>query len=1248
MSRLATAFLSLISAVALLPAAAWADSPSADAGGPYTVAAEATVGVSASGSENDCDSSMTYRWDLNGDGSYDTAFSSSPAATFSAVGLDGPTSVTITVLVTATGCDINTDTDTTTVTVNNVAPVITSTTIPSVGLEGQSLSFSVGWTDVESADTHTVGWTFGDSTTATGASVSHAYADNGSYLVTVTVTDDDGGSATTSSSVTVSNVNPSITSLVVPSTGNEGSLLSFSCGATDVAADPLSYSWAFGDAATANGASATHVYADNGSFTVTCTVTDGDGGSTSQSGVVAVANVAPVATASGPGSATEGASASFSCGVTDAGPADTHSFAWSFGDSSGASGASTSHTWVDNGSYTVTCTATDDDGGSGSDSLVVLVANANPSITSMVVPASGDEGSLIAMSGAATDPGSDALSYAWDFGDGDVASGASVTHTWADSGTFFVQLTVTDDDGGTTSSTQAIVISNVPPVISSFGGDVSGAEGEFLDFAAIFSDVAADDTHTVTWDFGDSTTLVSTSGSATHAYADEGTYSVVVTVCDDDGGCDSSTLVVVVGNVAPTIVSSTFPPSADEGESVSFEASASDPGSADTLVYSWDFGDGDVATGASASHAWGDDGSFTVLLSVDDGTATTTATAVVPVANVAPEISGSPEALVDEGVAYSFEPAVVDPGFDDTHSWVAVQLPAGASIDPASGAVSWLPSWQDLGVHDLSIEVSDDDGDSDSLEWTVVVLLVDVDADGLSDLWEEEFGLDPADPADAALDPDGDGRPNSQEWDEGTDPQAFDGPGEPELLSPIAGQEWNEAVLVLSFGDGLSPTGEELLYRIELYEDSEVGALVWSAEGLAPDGGGTTAVAVDVELIENAGYTWRAAASDPFTVGSWTLPEAFVYNAVNEPPGVPLPWSPFDGSTIADLQPAFELGTTTDPDGDLLSYSALLLDTDGGVVATVGDLLPADEGLVRWEPGEVLVEGAEYCWFGWATDEHGLDGEESPDACFAVDSANLPPAAPEIIAPEDGSSVNVDRPEIVAVPGVDPEGRATREIFQLDTEPGYGSAGLQEAVIDSGADGATAWIPEIPLQEDALYYLRVATTDGAAVSPWTEVSFLVNTGNAAPPVPVLDGPADGSNLADGGALTLLNVDDPDGDEVRYDFVVRDETGEVVASVEGIEEDASGVTGWAPGAFEPGQYEWSARAVDRWGLASEWADAWGFVVLGDPVEPDVVAGSGCKCSSSDGAEGASTWLLLLGLGSLLLRRREVGGRTGASP
>src|SRR5262249_17009320 len=74
-------------------------------------------------------------------------------------------------------------------------------------------------------------------------------------------------------------------------TVNEGSTVAFNSTASDADGDTLSYLWNFGDGATATAAAPTHLYADNGAYTITLTVNDGQSGVSSGSLVVTVLNM---------------------------------------------------------------------------------------------------------------------------------------------------------------------------------------------------------------------------------------------------------------------------------------------------------------------------------------------------------------------------------------------------------------------------------------------------------------------------------------------------------------------------------------------------------------------------------------------------------------------------------------------------------------------------------------------------------------------------------------------------------------------------------------------------------------------------------------------------------------------------------------------------------------------------------------------------------------------------------------------
>jgi hypothetical protein len=90
---------------------------------------------------------------------------------------------------------------------DGAGPQLRSLSVPTAGIAGQPMSFSVSPVDVWSPVASTT-WSFGDGTVGTGSSVSHTYSRPGSYTVSVTSTDSLGNASTSSAAAVVSATPP--------------------------------------------------------------------------------------------------------------------------------------------------------------------------------------------------------------------------------------------------------------------------------------------------------------------------------------------------------------------------------------------------------------------------------------------------------------------------------------------------------------------------------------------------------------------------------------------------------------------------------------------------------------------------------------------------------------------------------------------------------------------------------------------------------------------------------------------------------------------------------------------------------------------------------------------------------------------------------------------------------------------------------------------------------------------------------
>jgi hypothetical protein len=312
--------------------------PTADAGGPYTVAEGSTIQLDATASteaEHFSGGALSFAWDLTDNGEFDDAVGATP--TFGPVGDNGSYPVAVRVTNEAGASDVAT----VVVEVTNVAPTVTIDVDQTTEIdEGDTVTVTAHFSDPGWLDTHTAviewGTPAGDATNVTPVvtdlgdpgpvegtvAASFQYGDRGVFTVTVTVTDKDGGEGSAGFDLTVHNVDPTATidladavllngkPTIITAVNEE---VTVTARATDPGSDDLTFTWDW----------------DDGSPPTATTYLNDEG-------------VGPDPFPS-----------------PEVNPRDVTD--------------SQSHTWTEACLYELTLTATDDDGGSHSDTVAVIV-----------------------------------------------------------------------------------------------------------------------------------------------------------------------------------------------------------------------------------------------------------------------------------------------------------------------------------------------------------------------------------------------------------------------------------------------------------------------------------------------------------------------------------------------------------------------------------------------------------------------------------------------------------------------------------------------------------------------------------------------------------------------------------------------------------------------------------------------------------------------------------------------------------
>ncbi|MGO4833699.1 PKD domain-containing protein, partial [Rhizobiaceae sp. 2RAB30] len=339
--------------------------------------------------------------------------------------------------------------------------------------------------------------------------------------------------------------------------------------------------------------------------------------------------------------------------------------------------------------------------------------------------------------------------------------------------------TLTADDGkgaeNSISTDHAAIFVNAAPIGDSATTPdklVVGAPGLFDAASAIDPDGRITK---VQWSFGDG--AKSDRATVRHSYAQPGTYDVALTVTDDSGLANGTSVVarkvvaVEAGNETP-VADAGGDRKAVVGDIVAFDGSVSRDPDGSILSYRWDFGDGTRAAGIGATHVYRAAGTYRVTLTVTDDsgrpngeTSSSFDVAVTNKDNRPPDVrvGGDRSAFVDEIVDFDATGTV-----DSDGSIVSVHWDFGDGAR-ASGFLA-RHAYRTPGRYTVHVLVGDDSGRRGATnEGTFTVTVTDrynkaPEIDTSAEI-AMEAGVPRVFDATSAADPDG--RITSYSWDFG-------------------------------------------------------------------------------------------------------------------------------------------------------------------------------------------------------------------------------------------------------------------------------------------------------------------------------------------------------------------------------------------------------------------------------------------------------------------------------------------------
>jgi PKD repeat protein len=467
---------------------------------------------------------------------------------------------------------------------------------------------NVNFTDTSQNNPTSWQWSFGDGGISADRNPVHVYTKEGVYNVTLTATNAAGSDSITKPNFISVNKNLPVADFsAVPTNGTAPLTVQF----TDLSTgDPNRWLWDFGDNNKSEEKNPSHIYVNEGVYTVTLTVWNAAGSAQKiKTNLVTVTKgvVAPVVDFTG---APTNGTAPLMVSFVDLSLNNPTSWNWNFGDGKTSVEQNPTHTYEAPGRYTVQLTATNA-GGSNTkvkpDFIVVTKPGCPPTAQFRGSPTTGVAPMMVSFTDLS---GGAPATWRWNFGDAATSEMQHPEHTYQNPGEYTVNLTVSNEFGDSTEVKEKYirVLEKPIPLKAAFMGEPTSGVAPL---SVKFSDLSTGNPTGWLWNFGDGSSA--TEQNPSHTYTNPGDYTVYLTVTR---GEDRSTEIrynyihVDPAGKPPVPDFVASPVSGKVPLTVTFtDLSANNPS-----AWRWDFGDGETSVEQNPVHTFKAVGTYTVCL----------------------------------------------------------------------------------------------------------------------------------------------------------------------------------------------------------------------------------------------------------------------------------------------------------------------------------------------------------------------------------------------------------------------------------------------------------------------------------------------------------------------------------------------------------------------------------------------------------------------------------------------------------